>query len=275
MKRKAKKLKVPTNVQKTIPYEAVYEHNGIIEIEPGVFTKSYLLHDVNYQIAKQSEQDEMFLKYGEFLNSFEPAHRFQITINQRNIDMARFEEETMLPLKGDNLDYLREERNRIMKDKIREGRNNMVKEKYLTVACKADSLEGAQSIFARLDTEMTANIAKIGNAQLQPLSTPQRLEILHDIYNIGSEGFFGNNVELDAEGNPVFCKEKFVFDTLIRCKELIVDIEVLRKALKKWYAFRKMPDNSKQVISYYRKNRSYGIPSDVLKTIKVLHNSTG
>lgn len=66
-----------------------------------------------------------------------------------------------------------------------------------------------------------------------------------------------------------------ISDTLIRCKELIVDIEVLRKALKKWYAFRKMPDNSKQVISYYRKNRCYGIPSDVLKTIKVLHNSTG
>ncbi len=216
VKRKARKLKVPTNVQKTIPYEAVYESNGIIEIAPGQFTKSYLMQDVNYQIAKQSEQDDMFLKYGEFLNSFEPSLRFQITTNQRNIDMARFELETMLPLKGDKLDYLREERNKILKDKIREGRNNMVKEKYLTVLCKADSLEAAQTLFARLDTEMTANIAKIGNAQLQPLSTSQRLEILHDIYNIGSEGLFGNNVELDAEGKPVFCKEKFVFDIMRR-----------------------------------------------------------
>lgn len=216
VKLKAKKLKVPTNVQKTIPYEVVYEQDGIIEIAPGQFTKSYLMQDINYQIAKQSEQDEMFLKYGEFLNSFDPSLRFQISINQRNIDMARFEAETMLPLRGDNLDYLREERNKILKDKIREGRNNMVKEKYLTVLCKADSLEAAHSIFSRLDTEMSTNIAKIGNAQITPLSTPQRLEILHDIYNIGSEGCFGNNVELDAEGNPVFGKQKFLFDIMRR-----------------------------------------------------------
>lgn len=63
--------------------------------------------------------------------------------------------------------------------------------------------------------------------------------------------------------------------TLIRCKDVIADIEVLRKALKKWYRFRNMPDNSKQVISYYRRNQSYGIPVDVLKTIRVLHNSAG
>ncbi len=216
LKWKARKLKVPTNVQKTIPYDVVYEQDGIIETSPGVFSKSYLIQDINYQIAKQSEQDEMFLKYGEFLNSFEPAHRFQITINQRNIDMARFENETMLPLKGDNLDYLREERNNMLKDKIREGRNNMVKEKYLTVSCKADSLDNARGIFSRLDTEMAANVNKIGNAQLHPLSTPQRLEILHDIYNIGSEGFFGNNVELDADGNPAFGKEKFLFEIMRR-----------------------------------------------------------
>ena len=216
LKRKAKKLKVPTNVQKTIPYDVVYEQDGIIEIAPGLFTKSYLLQDINYQIAKQSEQDEMFLKYGEFLNSFDPSLRFQISINQRNIDMARFESETMLPLKGDNLDYLREERNKIMKDKIREGRNNMVKEKYLTVLCKADSLEAAQTVFSRLDTEMNTNISKIGNAQITPLTTPQRLEILHDIYNIGSEGCFGNNIEFDLDGNPVFAKEKFLFGIMRR-----------------------------------------------------------
>lgn len=216
VKRKAKKLKVPTNVQKTIPYEAVYEQDGIIEIAPGMFTKSYLLQDINYQIAKQSEQDEMFLKYGEFLNSFDPSLRFQISINQRNIDMARFEAETMLPLKGDKLDYLREERNKIMKDKIREGRNNMVKEKYLTVLCKADSLEAAHTVFSRLDTEMSTNISKIGNAQITSLSTSQRLEILHDIYNIGSEGCFGNNIEFDLDGSPVFKKEKFRFDIMRR-----------------------------------------------------------
>lgn len=66
-----------------------------------------------------------------------------------------------------------------------------------------------------------------------------------------------------------------ISDTLIRCKEIIADIEVLRKALKRWYEFRKVPDNSKRMVSYYRNNKSYGIPVDVLKTIKLMHNSMG
>ena len=68
---------------------------------------------------------------------------------------------------------------------------------------------------------------------------------------------------------------KEVSDTLIRCKESIVDIEVLRKALKKWYVFRDMPDSSKRIISYYRHNGGYGIPVDVLRTVKLMHDSTG
>ena len=66
-----------------------------------------------------------------------------------------------------------------------------------------------------------------------------------------------------------------ISNTLIKCKELIVDIEVLRKALKKWYAFRKMSDSSKRMVSYYRNNEKFGLPSDVLKTLKLMHNSLG
>lgn len=68
---------------------------------------------------------------------------------------------------------------------------------------------------------------------------------------------------------------KEISETLIKCKEYVVDAEVLQNALKRWYQFRNMPDNSKRMISYYRKNKSYGIPFDVLKTVEYMYNSTG
>ena len=67
---------------------------------------------------------------------------------------------------------------------------------------------------------------------------------------------------------------KEIQDTVTRCKEFIVDIEVLRKALKKWYRKNNKPDNSKNVVAYYKKEE-FGIPVDVLKTIKKIHMSTG
>lgn len=216
LKKKSKKLIVPRTVQETIPYLHVYPETGIIETEPGEFTKSYLLDDVNYQVAKDAEQEEMFLKYAEFMNSFDPSTRFQITINQKNMNLDEFEAETMLPMEEDGLDHLRVERNKLLRDKIREGKNELIKEKYITVSCSAQSYEAALTLYARLETEIVDNIKKIGGAIATPLSAAKRLEILHDIYNPDSVGLFGNNMTLDSNGNLVFAKEKFRFDILKR-----------------------------------------------------------
>ena len=216
LKKHAKKLKIPKTVQDTIPYHGVYKVEGIIEIEPGKFTKTYLLDDVNYQVAKSDEREEMFIKYEEFLNSFDPTTRFQITINQRNINMQDFKEQTLLPMHNDSLDELREERNTMLSKKMLEGRNNLHKEKYLTVCVEAPDFEAASTLFARLDTEISTNLKKIGGAVVQPLTSAQRLEILHDIYNIGNEGLFGNNMVYDKDGNLVFDKEKFSFEIMRR-----------------------------------------------------------
>lgn len=216
LKKRSKKLKIPKTVQDSIPYNGVYKDEGIIEIAPGKFTKTYLLDDVNYQVAKTDEQEEMFIKYGEFLNSFDPTTKFQITINQRNINMQDFTEQTMLAMKGDRLDELREERNSMLSKKMLEGRNNLHKEKYLTVAVEAPDFESAGAMFARLDSEISVNLKKIGGAVVQPLTSAQRLEILHDIYNIGSEGMFGNNMVYDKAGNLVFDKDKFSFEIMHR-----------------------------------------------------------
>ena len=51
-------LKVPKTVQDTIPYKSMYE-NGICEIEDGIFSRSYLLEDVNFKIATPEEQESI------------------------------------------------------------------------------------------------------------------------------------------------------------------------------------------------------------------------
>ena len=65
-----------------------------------------------------------------------------------------------------------------------------------------------------------------------------------------------------------------ISETIARCRELIPDIEVLRKALKKWYRHRGIGDNSKQAIRHYR-SKNFGLPEDVLKTIRVFHKAAG
>ena len=65
-----------------------------------------------------------------------------------------------------------------------------------------------------------------------------------------------------------------ISDTVMRHRELIVDDDILRKALKDWYKIRNANDISKQVIYQYRK-KGLELPVGVLKTIKTFHTSAG
>lgn len=74
---------------------------------------------------------------------------------------------------------------------------------------------------------------------------------------------------------------KEISDTVMRYKEIIVDIECLRRALHKWYSYRienpKDPiakDHTDEIIYKYRK-KELGLPEDVLKTLKAFHIAAG
>lgn len=117
---------------------------------------------------------------------------------------------------------------------------------------------------------------------LEDILTRKAIKTLIDQYQVTFDEICENELKnvLNACTQEVFESLTYstsgneVSDTVTRCKEFILDIEVLRKALQRWYKFRGMADNSKRMVFYYR-NGNFGIPKDVLKTVKLMHNSTG
>lgn len=180
-------INIPKTVQDTIPYLAVYQ-NGIIEIEPGVFTKSYKLEDVNFKVATDDEQRNIFERYVDFLNTFDSDIRIQLTIFNRNIDEEHVREKILIPFRRDNLNEYREEYNTMLRDKMKEGRNNIVKEKYITITIQAKSVDEAFTKFSKLDTEVSASIKRINGVDTAPMTAIERLEVLADIYGDGNSG---------------------------------------------------------------------------------------
>lgn len=74
---------------------------------------------------------------------------------------------------------------------------------------------------------------------------------------------------------------KEISDTVMRYKEIIVDLECLRRALHKWYSDRienpsdpTTKDHTDEIIYKYRK-KELGLPEDVLKTLKAFHTAAG
>lgn len=174
--------KVPKTSQSTIPYRAAYD-NGIIEIEQGIFSKSYFIDDVNFKIASQNDQDDIFLKYGDMLNMFDHNEKIEVTVFNRSVVREKFEQEVLMENKYDGLDEYRQESNEILLEKMSEGKNNITKERYLTLTIEAKDYDDAVNTFVHRDAEISAAIKRINGSETSPLNLTERLSVLYDIYN--------------------------------------------------------------------------------------------
>lgn len=174
--------KVPKTSQGTIPYRAAYD-NGIIEIEQGIFSKSYFIDDVNFKITSQNDQDDIFLKYGDMLNMFDHNEKIEVTVFNRSVVREKFEQEVLMENKYDGLDEYRQESNEILLEKMSEGKNNITKERYLTLTIEAKDYDDAVNTFVHRDAEISAAIKRINGSETSPLNLTERLSVLYDIYN--------------------------------------------------------------------------------------------
>jgi len=181
---------IPRSSQDTIPYRMITD-DGIIEIEKGLYSKSICFNDINYQIARDEDKEDIFIKYGLLLNFFDPSLDVQITINNKNVD---HEKEVMLKYKNDCLDKFRVEYNNIIKSQLQKGRNNISREKYLTYTIKANNINDARAAFSRYDENIIANFKNIGSTSYV-LEGNARVKILHDFFNPGNEELLQTNIK--------------------------------------------------------------------------------
>ena len=178
LKTKTKKLLVPKTVQESIPYYAVYPNKGIIEISPGVFTKSYLLQDINYQLAQADDKAQIFEGYCDFLNYFDSTISVQLTFINQRANLRDFVQSIDIPQKGDEYDDIRREYADMLKSQMQKGNNGLTKRKYVTFGIEADDLRTAKMRLERIEADVLNNFKALG-AQARSLNGLERLEVLH------------------------------------------------------------------------------------------------
>ena len=182
------KRAIPKTAQQTVPYLRAYD-DGILETRKGSFSKTIKFKDINYQIARHDDKEDIFVKYCDLLNYFNSTIDVQITVLNKSVNKEIFEKEILLRERGDKFDEYRQEYNEMLKHQVRVGRNDIQKEKYITLTITAAGIDEARSVFARLENETLGLIRRIGS-QGQVLTIQQRLEILQHVYRRVREGEF-------------------------------------------------------------------------------------
>ena len=184
MSKKQKKVQhIPQTLQESIPYERVFAEGGLIEVEPGVYSKSYPLPEMNFKTANNESQWQTAEAYSKLIGSFPEGTTVEITIYNKTIDIMKFQEDILLNMKNDGLDAYREEYNAMLLNKLSGAKNNLESVKVLTAAVHAEDPIEAYEKFAQIDSTVNDNINIITRHGSEPMTTLERLELLNSIYN--------------------------------------------------------------------------------------------
>ena len=190
---------IPTTVQQTIPYERVHDH-GIIESAGGLFSKAYSLEDINFSIAPDDEQKQIFFKYEDLLNSFATTTPFQIIIHNYKADkLTTLRTIKFLPQR-DGLNKFRNEMNRVLSEKLSIGNNSLRQKKYLVVTNQDNNADQALTTLRNIDENVRKAVQGVAHdVKVEYETVNQRLETLFNIFHKNGQGTFGNSI--DSKGN--------------------------------------------------------------------------
>lgn len=175
---------IPRSAQHTISYDELCR-NGLVRIGDS-YTRTVEFGDVNYRLAKNEEKEGIFESWSKLLNSFDPSLSIQMSFINRQLDPQQMEEQITLPDGVAELEELRGEYAQLIRDKLQKGNNGLVRRKFITFALQSDRREAAEMKLERVETELLNSLRQIG-ASAQRCNGYQRMELMHDMYNIGTD----------------------------------------------------------------------------------------
>lgn len=176
---------IPRGAQQTIPYRQM-QRDGLCHIENNYYTETIEFFDINYRLAKRETKEGIFDSWCKFLNYFDSAVSVQLSFVNMKLDLEFFEESIIIPETGDSYDALREEYVLMLQDQFSKGNNGIVKRKFITFGIHAESAEAAKMQLDRMAIDLIANFKQIKVTAFR-CNGYQRMEIMHDILNIGTD----------------------------------------------------------------------------------------
>lgn len=190
---------IPTKVKDALCIDAAHK-NGIFKIEPGngicMYDQCYVFEDINYKTQDDVKKTSTLLELMKLFKTID--YQIKFTIANEQHDMTKFVSEIFKPIHGETYPIIKEGVGLWINQKINEGTRDIRRVLYLTVTCRAQSFEDAQSYFATLDTSLQG-IFTFLRSRLYRLSGEERLAVLQRILRLGEEGIIPTNISPDND----------------------------------------------------------------------------
>lgn len=179
---------VPRTTQQSIPFDRMFQ-DGICRVGADYYTKTIQFQDINYQLAQQEDQTEIFEEWCAFLNFFDSSVHFELSFMNMAADAEKFEKSIAIPYQPDGFNEVRDEYTGMLKRQMEAGNNGLTKTKFLTFGIHAESMKAAKPRLVHIKTDLLNNFKRLG-VQTHTLNGAERLELMHVQFHLSGDTKF-------------------------------------------------------------------------------------
>ena len=173
--------KMPGNVREAFNIDTLYE-NGIAKLEPGrkncLYDRCYIFEEVNYINRDDAEKEAFLNQFMAWIKTMNVD--FKITVANEYQSLEEFLESVGDMAGSEDYPEILEGIDAWTREKLADSNPNVTTIRYLTVSCRASSLQDAKVMFNALDTTIQAFFAS-WQARIVPLDAMGRLACIHSL----------------------------------------------------------------------------------------------
>ena len=171
-----------------IPYECVYEEGGLFEVSEGVFSKAYVLKEM--ESAAGVSGGLAVKQFAGLLNRIPQDMTVQFMVFNRLIPQEEFLKDILIvPDKEECLNGWIERYNGMLAENCDIGHNNVKKMVYLILSVKRETPEDAVRYFKKQEKLIIDLFRDKCSMQMDAMSAGERLRLLYCILHPGREDF--------------------------------------------------------------------------------------
>lgn len=177
----------PQSTEEIFPVKSIDE-TGIFELNHNMYSKSFILTDINFAGVTDAEQKSIIINFSKVLNSM--SNRFSYTVANEYVDQNEFNNRVLYKMRGDSFDVLRGSYNHVIKDKLTDAKQGLYQTIYFTLTISAESLIDARSVFGSFEASLRSIFIQIGvngmaGSKLSPVGINERMQIWYNFTHSG------------------------------------------------------------------------------------------
>lgn len=161
------------------------ETSGIIQLDDKTFSVAFEYEDVSFAKANYEEQESIFLKWVEFLHSFNYNDHLQIVHSSIPVKTEDYKKKYIYAEEGINGNELRiaQEMNLLIESALTSDiETTLCESRKVIITIKAENFKQAQDTFMDYQLKTEQKFKEI-NSKIRRMSIQERLEELYNVWN--------------------------------------------------------------------------------------------